>query len=51
MVGLLAAGAGVDERDDDGDTPLSIASEAGHASIVAALIEAGAAADEAIDVG
>ena len=50
---LLAAGTSVDDskRDGSGTTALFIASQEGHLSIVTALIEAGAAVNQATDRG
>ena len=42
VIGLLHAGADVESGDGVGDTPLSVASAAGHAEVVKALIEHGA---------
>lgn len=39
---LLESGAKVDTKNIDGETPLSLASRAGHTDVVKLLLEAGA---------
>ena len=43
---LVGKGSNVDEKDEDGDTALMIASKNGHVEVVKALIENGAKVDE-----
>jgi uncharacterized protein len=48
---LITAGAGVNEPDSDGDTPLMLAAAQGHTDIVAALLRKGADAHAHNDDG
>jgi uncharacterized protein len=48
---LITAGAGVNEPDSDGDTPLMLAAAQGHTDIIAALLRKGADANTHNDQG
>ena len=48
---MLGAGAAVDQADNDGWTPLSIASQSGHTEAVTALLGAGVAVNQANNNG
>ena len=47
---LLAAGAALDQADNDGDTPLGVAVQEGHANCTKVLLAARARVDEATNV-
>ena len=48
---LISAGASVHQAEENGATPLYIAAEEGHDSVVSALISAGASVDQAAENG
>jgi ankyrin repeat protein len=48
---LLASGAAIDVRADDGSTPLAIAAQHGHLAVARLLVDKGAAVDAADDNG